>query len=520
LQDFSNAFQGVANSPNSIPARQVLLSQASTLQNRLKSFDTQLNAMDDEVNSRLKSEVDEVNTIASGIAKLNSDIQVGLARTGQPPNDLLDQRDKLLDQLSEKVSINVVKQDDGVANVFIGNGQPLVVGANANKLTTVQDKFDPTKLGIGMPSTGGVLDMTRNITGGVLGGLLDFRQELLEPAHNELGRIATALADQVNAQHQKGMDLNGVLGGNFFSIGSVNTLASDANTGSGTVAVTRTNVSALTTKDYVLKSTGSGWQLTDAANGAAVPMTGTGTAIDPFVVDGMQIVVGGSAATGDQFLIQPTRTAVSGLNVLVSDPSAVAAAAPIRGSANTANTGTGAISAGEVLDSSNAALRSTVTIQFLSANTYSVNGAGTFTYTPGSNIDVNGWRVQVSGAPAVGDSFTVSNNTAGSGDNRNALALANALQKPVLNNGTATLSDGIGQFVGNIGVSTQQAQVNRDAQSAILDQDVAAQDSVSGVNLDEEAANLLKYQQAYQAAAQLIRVADTLFQSLLNATQR
>jgi flagellar hook-associated protein 1 FlgK len=249
-------------------------------------------------------------------------------------------------------------------------------------------------------------------------------------------------------------------------------------------------------------------------------MTGTGTAADPFIADGIQIVVGGSPNAGDQFLIRPTRTAVSGFDVLVSDPSAVAAAAPIRGTADSANSGTGVVSSGEVLDASNAALRNTTTIQFLSANTYSVNGAGTFTYTPGSNIDINGWRVQISGAPAVGDTFTVGNNTSGSGDNRNALALANALQKPVLNNGTASLSAGIGQFVGSIGVATHQSQVNRDAQSAILDQNVAAQDSVSGVNLDEEAANLLKYQQAYQAAAQLIRVADTLFQSLLTATQR
>jgi flagellar hook-associated protein 1 FlgK len=149
-----------------------------------------------------------------------------------------------------------------------------------------------------------------------------------------------------------------------------------------------------------------------------------------------------------------------------------------------------------------------------------VNGAGSFTYTAGSDIDVNGWRVQVSGAPAIGDRFTVTNNSSGTGDNRNALQLAAALQKPVLDGGTTSLSDGVSKFVSGIGVTTRQAQVSRDAQAAVHEENKATLDSISGVNLDEEAANLIKYQQAYQAAAQVIRIADTLFQTLLGATGR
>ncbi len=521
LQKFVNALQGVANSPASIPARQVLLSEASTLKDRLQSYDARLSAMDNEVNSRLNSEVADVNSLAQGIAKLNNDIEVGTARAGgQPPNDLLDQRDRLLDQLAEKVSVNLVKQDGGAVNVFIGNGQPLVLGSTASKLTTVQDNFDPTRLNIGMQTTSGVIDITNNISGGVLGGTLDFRRELLDPAHNALGRISVGLAEQVNGQHQEGMDLTGALGTNFFALGAPEVFSSDLNGGSGTVAVTRTAAGGLTEKNYVLKFDGTNWQMRDASTGASVSMTGTGTGADPFLVDGMSIVVGGTPSANDEFMVRPTRAAISGMSVLVTDPSKVAAAAPIRSAVASTNTGNGTISAGEVLDATNPALRNNVTIQFLTATTYSVNGAGSFTYTPGSDIDINGWRVQISGSPAVGDQFTVSNNASGSGDNRNALALAAALQKPVLDNGTTSLSAGVGAFVGNIGVSTQQAQVNRDAQSVVHDEAVASLDSVSGVNLDEEAANLLKYQQAYQAAAQLIRVADTLFQTILSATQR
>ena len=521
LQNFVNAFQSVANSPASVPARQVLLSEANTLQQRLKFFDGRLEDIGGEINSRIKGEVAEVNTLAQSIARLNNEITTGMARTGgQPPNDLLDQRDQLLDQLAQKVSVNVVTQDGGSVNVFVGSGQPLVLGTSVNQLTTVQDPYDSTRLTVALQTPGNSVDISRNISGGMLGGLLDFRSEQLDPARNQLGRIAVALSDVVNAQHREGIDLSGALGGDLFAVGDAESLASDLNTGTGTVTATRADIGALTGRDYVLEMTGSGWQLRDSLTGAAVPMTGTGTVADPFVADGLEIVVGGAAATGDTFQIRPTRGAITDMNVLISDPSRIAAAAPIRTAANTANSGSGAISAGEVLDSTNAQLRTPVTIQFLTANTYSINGAGSFAYTGGGNIDVNGWRVQISGNPAVGDTFTITDNTSGTGDNRNALALADALKAPVLNNGTSTLSSAVGEFVGGIGVATRQAQVNRDAQSVVHEESVAQKEAVSGVNLDEEAANLLKYQQAYQAAAQLIRVADTMFQTLLAATER
>ena len=521
LQKFVNAFQSVANSPASIPARQVLLSEANTLQQRLKFFDSRLDDIGNEINTRIKGEVSEVNSLAQGIARLNNEITAGIARTGgQPPNDLLDQRDQLLDQLSQKISVNTVKQDGGTVNVFVGNGQPLVLGGSVNQLATVQDPFDSSRLTVALQTPGSSVDISRNVSGGTLGGMLDFRSEQLDPARNALGRIAVALTDVVNTQHHEGMDLTGALGGDFFAVGGVDVLDSSLNSGTGTVAAVRGDVGALTGRDYTLEMTGSGWALRDSQTGAAVPMTGTGTALDPFVADGLEIEVGGTADVGDTFLIRPTRGAIGDMNVLITDPSRVAAAAPIRTATDTGNSGSGAISAGEVLDSTNAQLRAPVTIEFLTASTYSINGAGSFTYTAGDDIDVNGWRVQISGAPAVGDAFTVSDNTAGTGDNRNALLLSDALKSPVLNNGTTSLSSAVGEFVGGIGVATRQAQVNRDAQNVVYEESVAAQEAVSGVNLDEEAANLLKYQQAYQAAAQLIRVADTMFQTLLAATER
>jgi flagellar hook-associated protein 1 FlgK len=284
--------------------------------------------------------------------------------------------------------------------------------------------------------------------------------------------------------------------------------------------VTRTDTGALTEADYQLQFSAGTWTARRLDTGATVTLTGTGTVGDPLRADGLAIVVSGTPLAGDRFVVRPTRSAAAGMDVLISDPGRLAAAAPIRTATNAANTGNGLISAGSVTDATNPALRNTVTIQFLSATTYSVNGAGTFAYTSGAPININGWSAQISGAPAVGDTFTISDNSSGAGDNRNALALVDALRRPVLDGGTTSIDAASSSLVGSIGVATRQVQASRDAQAIVQQEAVDSRDSISGVNLDEEAANLLRYQQAYQAAAQLIRVASTMFDSLLAATNR
>jgi len=520
LQSFSDAINEVATTPASIPARQVLLSEGRALAERLKSYDSRLRNMSTELNARLGVEAQEITTIAQGIAKLNGDIAVAVQQSGQPPNDLLDQRDALINELSGKVSVTLVTEGDSTTNVFIGNGQPLVLGNQASQVTTQVDPLDSERTVLALRTPAGTVDLSRVVSGGTLGGLLDWRSQMLDPARNELGRIGVAITAQVNAQHGEGMDLNGALGGNFFNIGAATATPASGNASTAAVTVTRTNASALTANDYVLERTGTGYTLRRQDTGAAVGFTGTGTPGDPILADGLSIVVGAGVATGDRYTIRPTRDALLGMNVAITDPARVAAAAPIRASAASANTGTGTVTPGEVLDSTNAALLTTVNIDFTSPTTYTVNGAGSFTYTPGSAIDVNGWRVQINGAPAVGDRFTVRNNAGATGDNRNAFALADALRAPVLNGGTMSVYAGVEKLTADVALSTRTAQVSRDAESAIHDSDVAAQDAVSGVNLDEEAANMLRYQQAYAAAAQIISVANEMFDTLLNAVRR
>lgn len=520
LQQFVNSMQSVADTPNSIAARQTLLSQGQSLVDRLKSYDSSLRSFDAQVNASLGSEADAITSLAKGIAELNNQIKTGYAQTGQAPNDLLDQRDRLIDELATHVNVSVVKSNDNSVNVFIGNGQPLVVGAEPATVVATSDPYEPTRTRLSMQSSVGTIDITNSLNGGTLGGVLQFRNEMLDPARNTIGRLSIALADVMNEQHNAGMDLNGNLGGDFFSVGGVEVRANVNNGGNAGATVTRTDVGALTTSDYELVSTAGGWSLRRTDTGATVPMTGTGTAGDPFVADGLSIVVSGTPNTGDRLLIRPTSGAVSSMRMLITNPAEVAAAAPIAASATPGNGGNATITPGTVLNSSDPALRTAATITFISPTQYQISGnPATFTYTPGADIDANGWRVQINGTPAAGDSFTVRDNSNGTGDNRNALLMSGLMSEGVLNNGTTSLSSAIGQFVGDIGVKTNQAQVTRDAQKVVATEAQEAMQSVSGVNLDEEAANLLRYQQAYLAISQMIRVADTVFQSVLDATR-
>lgn len=523
LQKFANALQDVANNPTNSSSRQVLLSEANGLTDRLQAYNTQLNELSKQIEGSITGEASEITTITKGIADLNDQIASAYARTNQPPNDLLDQRDLLLDQLSQHVDITTVKQGDGQINVFIGTGQPLVVGKEASSVVATTDPYDPSRHTIGLKGPGGTpVDITSSITGGSLGGTLAFRSEVLDPTRNALGRISVVLADTINEQHKAGIDLSGNAGTDLFTVGDPTVLAHQANTGTGLPTVTRTDDTALTTSDYILTKTASApdtWALRDAATGAAVTMTGTGTASDPFKADGLEIVVNAGAAVGDRFEIRPTRDAPTGLGVAITDPGKIAAAAPVRTSAAATNTGTGTLSLSAVVDPTNADLRTTSTIEFTSATTYTIDGAGSYTYTPGEPIPINGAEFTISGAPAAGDTFTISDNTGGTGDNRNMLAMADSLSKPVID-GTASLNSATSSLVGQIGSQTRQVQSSRDAQQIVQQEASDARDSVSGVNLDEEAANLIKYQQAYQAAAQMIQVANSLFDSILAAVSR
>ena len=520
LQEFFASLQTVADSPSSVSARQVALSQANVLADRFATLNGRLEAQETEVNARLGSTISQVNSLAESVASLNNAIRDAQAAAGgAPPNDLLDQRDQLLQQLSEQVAVDVVPQDDGSVSVFVGNGQALVLSGDAGRLTLAAGEFSEAGPAVALVTESGTSMVLSSVNGGEIGGLLDFRREMLDPARNTLGQLAYGIADAMNAQHRDGMDLDGGLGGDLFSIGAPQVIPSSSNAGAGDLTAAVTDSAGLTTSNYLLSFDGAAYSLTRTDTGAAVPLTGSGTALDPFAADGLSLVVNTPPAAGDSFLLRPTASAAGDFGVLLTDPRALAAAMPVVSNTALGNAGSGRIGGDTILDVSDPNLLDPVTIEFLDALTYSVNGAGSFAYTPDAPIAVNGWQVSISGAPAAGDTFTVSANVGGVGDNRNALALSDALDGGILSGGTVSVRERFESLVSQVATDTRRSGINLTAQNAITEQALTDQLSVSGVNLDEEAANMLRFQQSYQAAAQMIGVADVLFQTVLSVTR-
>ncbi len=518
LQSFFGALQDLSNDPSSLPTRSALIGAGEGLVSRLRSLDQQLGAIDGEISSRLKLSVDQINQAAEGIAELND--KIARTRGGPAPNDLLDQRDRLVTALSEQISVSTTLQDDGTMNVFVGSGQSLVVGSQVQRLGVVANEFDPTRLNVTYESSAGSTPLDTSLTGGALGGLLEFRSRILDPTLQSLGQTAVTLADAFNAQHSSGLDLKGNLGGDFFNIDGPAVLPSSANTGTPTAAVSVADLGALTGGNYVLEYDGAAWSLRDETTNVAVPMTGSGTAVDPFVAGGLEIEVGGAAAAGDSFLIRPTQDAAGSLRTLISDPQSIAAAAPTRTGAAISNTGDAAISQPTVVDPQDPALLTNVVIEFTVPATYSIKGAGAFSYTDGAPITINGSEFAISGTPAVGDTFTLDPNYGATGDNSNVLALAAIQSRGILDGGEISIGENYSQLVSTVGSATFQIQASLDAQNVVLTNAENAVLERAGVDLDEEAANLLRYQQAYQAAAQVVSVTKNLFDTLLSATRR
>jgi len=518
LQSFYSAFSDVANNPTSTASRQALLGQAQNVASSFQNASGDLNSLNTDVNSRITADVQQINSIASAISTLNQQIVVATAQGGnQPPNELLDQRDQLVSNLSQLVGVSTTTEGDGSLNVFVGNGQPLVLQGQTTPLTTVQNQFNASQLEIG---TSQGSQISGDITSGDLGGLLAARAQVINPALNQLGQIATALSQTVNSQQSDGLDLSGNLGANIFSVGTPVATASSKNTDAvtATVSINANGLGALTADNYLLTFKAGAPTLTDTTTGVSVTPAGAGTVASPYTANGVSIVLSAAPAAGDQFLIQPTATAAASLKVVLTDPSKIAAAGAIVTAAAGTNTGAATISSGTVLNSANPSLLQPVTIQFTTPpTTYSVNGGPGVAYVNGGNIDVNGWQVQISGTPANGDVFTVTSNAGGSGDNRNALAAANLQNVGVLQNGTTSITAGVSALITGIGSQAQQINTQQTAQTAVNSQAQSSVQSITGVNLDEEAASLLQWQQAYQAAAQALTIGNTLFTTLIDS---
>lgn len=523
LQNYFTTLQALSANPESVSSRQSALSSANALTSRIQLLDSRMAEISSGVNSQIENSVTEINSYARQIAELNG--KIVLAQSGSTtikPNDLYDQRDQLMTELNKWIQATAVEGSNGSFNVFIGNGQSLVSGLTAAQLVAKPSSADPQQFDIfyqqPQPQPD-ILISPKMLAGGTLGGLINFRDEILATARNSLGRIALSIADTMNQQHRLGIDLEGNPGGDLFSIGGAKVIANSNNTGSAVLSATIVDTRVLSTSDYRVTYDGSNYQVTRLSDSSK-----TTYATLPQTLDGVTLgLASGTLSAGDSFLVQPTREASRSMKVAITSPTEFALAAPILGASSNSNTGSAVITPGSVnpVLPLNANLTQPVTITFTSATAFSVSGAGTgdpagVAYTTGGDISYNGWTVQISGTPKAGDSFTIGPNTGGVSDNRNLQKMLNLQVANVMNNSTSNYQSSYGQLVSQIGNSAREMQVNSTAQDTIVTQAKATQDSVSGVNLDEEAANLMRFQQAYQASAKIMQTAQTLFDTLLD----
>ena len=566
LNNFFASLQNAAEDPTSLPQRQMVLSEAQQIVNRFQSLNQELVQQRESVKTQMEQGVADANTLLQSIADLNLAISEspGLAQ-GLEPSELLDQRDEKLRQLAELVSIKVTETDGSQVNVALTNGMALVVGSNAAELGTRESSEDPSRLEFTLTSGGRTLNIDEQITGGTLGGLKRFDDEALKPAFDELGRIALVLSDTMNHQHEIGMDLEGDLGGLFFTdinseeaqlarvvANGNNQFPSDA-----VLAVEITDSSELTGDSYTLQFSGDGrsFELIDKSTGETVSQ---GRLPDPvqseISLPGFNIrIEAGTFNAGDSYLIQPGRNAAESIDLVVNREEDLAFASPVRASAASSNLGTASIDQGTMLDVRNPFTQSLLP-GFQSAGelangpltvTFAAGGSTGLTFTvtdssgnpvgpanqeyttgqanelfsadPASGADYQGFQFTITGEPAVGDSFTIDYNNNGVSDNRNAELMAALGTANTMNGGSQNFTEGYAGLVEDIGVKTRQSQLDMEAGQTLLEQSTSQREAVSGVNLDEEAGKLIQYQAAYNASAQVISVAQDLFDTLLQS---
>ena len=537
LSSFFSSVQDVANDPTSTSARQNMLSAGTTLASQFSSASSNIGDIATSVNQQVSSIAAQVTDYAKSIASLNQQIaasQAGGSANDTSTNALMDQRDAAVAALNKLVNVTVVDQAGSGYNVYVGNGEPLVVGTQVNAMVATRNPSDPTQLqpAIQIGSSAVVLDSSQ-ITGGQLGGLLSFRDGMLVPTQRELGTIAYTLATQMNSISTNGYDLNGAAGTNFFSTPTVQApIANLNNTGNGVLSLSLTDPNKLANSDYKLSYDGTNYTLTRLSDGTSysnASLAGLSTSVS--ANEGFSLSLSsGTINSGDTYLIRPTQYSASSLSVAITDVNKIAAAGQgVTAAASVGNTGTATVG-GASLDSTVTRPIDNYTLTYASGTgTFTVTDTtavppttvGTYAYTSGNPITFNGISVTIAGTPANGDSFTVMNSgaSAGTSDNSNALLMANLQTQKVLSNGSNTLSSEFNQLVTQNATQESSASSNQSAYQTLNTQATTAQQSYSGVNLDEEAANLIKYQQAYQAAAKVMQVASTLFDTILNSLQ-
>tara|TARA_R110002012_G_scaffold68798_3_gene178567 strand:+ start:7964 stop:9931 length:1968 start_codon:yes stop_codon:yes gene_type:complete len=554
MQGFFSSLEDLASSPSDPAARQGVLGTANTLSSQFRSFDGYLQDMQSNINGQIKDEVTQINNTVEQVAGLNKEISLARARSGEAPNSLLNQRDQLVSELNERMDLRLNIQDGKTYNISLPNGQPLVTGTNSFKLEAVQADYDPQRTVVGYRDGGGNLVKLdeSTIKGGTLGGLMSFRSETLDKTQNQIGQLSVSLATAFNEQHKLGVDLNGQKGEDFFEVREPQSYGYKGNSEPDLLTSAQfdtATVDKLRATDYTVafdaarnpivtrNDNGQVLNSTDPDNANYVDVSGwdvaTGSGEIKFGGVTLAFNSGTTVAEGDRFEIQPVRRAANGMDTAISDVDKIAA-----GDAGFDDEGLSPLISFKSTGDLSVREESVTSAAFSDNKKYQlkVDTDGTLTLTPEARVTVNdsvfdagtqklkaddkvtidGFSFTLVERPDPDATLTISQTIiSATGDNRNALALQNLQSESIVGAG-ATVTGAYASIVSDVGNRANITQVNLDARQGLTDQLRAVQQSESGVNLDEEAANLIRYQQYYQANARVIDTAGTLMDTILN----
>jgi flagellar hook-associated protein 1 FlgK len=532
INDMMNSFSDVASAPSDLTARTVALTRVDETAARMRASSQRLDDLQQGVTQELGQKVTAINSLAQNIADVNE--QIARAQgSGQPPNDLLDRRDQLVRELNVYVQTSSIAADDGTVGIFIGGSQALVLGVAVSKVSIQPNDGtfgDATKSKLVLDRNGQTVTMDENtLGGGEVSGLLRFQNTNMTEGRNLLGRLTLAISTAMNDQHKLGLDMDGNTGGNLFTplvFTNKNILPATVNTGTATLALSISDTNKFAASDYEVNfSTASSGNITRRADGVVTTFDFGVT--NPVVIDGLAVSMpSGTPNVGDKFLIKPFSTSASNISSAFSSPRSLAVASSVAGSAGVTNQGSMQLVS---LAARSIPVPASVTLTFDGAGNYtrSDTGATTYPYTPGQALEYDtvapgttGWSLTLNGAPKAGDTFTVqpqlSANRNLNGGNASAMM---ALRDAAMFDGAA-LTDGYAGLIAQIGIRTQSANYSAQVSTSIASSLEKDRAGVSGVNLDEEAAKLLQYQQAYQGSAKMIQIAQTIFDNLIQSLGR
>ncbi|MBU1293712.1 MAG: flagellar hook-associated protein FlgK [Gammaproteobacteria bacterium] len=548
-----SALQAANNDPTSPSLRQLAHSSLNNLVDQYKTLSRMVTDQENLVDQQLSTSLTDVNAITTKISDLNSKILREEGLSVSPANELRDQQELLAKDLSKYLDINAQFNDKGLMTIQLANGQPLVMDQTPTELKVIPNSLNPKKIDLVVSFGNYNVALKTERLGGSVGGLVDFRSEFSEYSGRTLGQHAISISDAMNTQNAKGLDANGNFGKDLFALGPISIYSSPDNTNKLSdisVRVSAGEASKITTDTYELTRTDDDrFAITKYdLNGKSV---GQSTIFDPSIMTpdsngyykvadlGLDIRVGdfNTIDHDDVFRFTPTAGAAAGLSLQAKNGDALALSAPVGVSTNSDNLSDARISLSLVTntrpDSSAFASDGSLypsaphKIYFTSPSSYVVRDASGVDIAAVDNVlqytnlleqaglaGEAGFDVSVSSMPQQGDEFSISTDEMGPSDNFNGLALID-LQNQSLVEGKASLTKAFAGFISYVGTKTAEAAGHAESSEVIMNDSVNRRDRLSAVSLDEEAVNLMKYQQSYSASAQVVTAARTTFETLL-----